>query len=92
MKFFQLDQIWPEVMVFDSSFFEKVWHNIKSLFDPSWMVTYALIFKCLLQHIRPQQRATEGPLQVSMALRHPLLSPPQEVMHAWLSEIQKATS
>lgn len=57
-----LNQKRAEVIVFDSSFFEKVWYNIKRLFDPSWVLTYALIsrvtlsililFKCFLQHIQ----------------------------------------
>ena len=56
----QTDLLRVEGMAFDSTPFEKVWHNIKRLFDPSWMLAYALIgrvvllivilFKCLLQH------------------------------------------
>lgn len=59
-----------------------VWNNLKSLFDPSRMLTYALfgevilliliLFACLLQHIGQQQAATEVTLQVLMALRYDL--------------------
>lgn len=94
----KIDLLRAEVMAFDSSCFEKDWHNIKRLFYPSWMLTYALIIRvvvliliCLLQHIRQQQAATEATLQELMALRHSSGSPPQ-VMHAWLSKIQKATT
>ncbi|KAL6034826.1 hypothetical protein STEG23_015269 [Scotinomys teguina] len=42
-------------------------------------------------HIQQQQAATMATLQVLMSLIHPTHNLPQEIMHAWLSEIQKAT-
>lgn len=89
--FFQLGQMRAEVILFETSFFKKkVCCNKRSLFDPSWMMTDALIVrvvllililsKCLLQHIQQQWKATEVTLWVLMALGHPSFSPSQEVM------------
>ena len=50
-----------------------------------------ILFNCLLQQVQHQQTATKEMLRVLMVRRHPR-SPPQEVMHAWLSVIQKATA
>lgn len=94
-RIFQFNQTRAEVVTFDSSFFEKVWYNIKGLFYASWMFTYTLIgevvllililIKCLLQHIQhfqKQQAATVTTLQVLMSLRYPSQSPLQEVLRA----------
>lgn len=49
------------VLSLDAGFLGKVWDNIKRLFDPLWITTYAtmgglviliiILFKCLTQHI-----------------------------------------
>lgn len=57
-----LKQKRAEFIALDSSFFIKARYNIKRLFDPSWVLTNALmsrvtlliliLFKCFLQHIQ----------------------------------------
>jgi hypothetical protein len=33
-------------MPFEVSFISKVWDNLKRLFDPSWIITYAIMHQC----------------------------------------------
>ena len=65
----------------DAGFLGKVWDNIKRLFDPLWIATYAMmggiviliiiLFKCLTQHISRQHSINKATLQVLMALKNP---------------------
>jgi hypothetical protein len=65
----------------DAGFLGKVWDNIKRLFDPLWIATYAMmggtviliiiLFKCLTQHTSRQHSINKATLQVLMALKNP---------------------
>jgi len=65
----------------DVGFLGKVWDNIKRLFDPLWIATYAMmggtviliiiLFKCLTQHTSRQHSINKATLQVLMALKNP---------------------
>ena len=74
------------VLSFDARFLGKVWDNIKRLFDPLWIATYAMmggtviliitLLKCLVQHISRQSSINKVTLQVLMALEKSQLQPP----------------
>lgn len=58
----------------------RIWDNIKRLFDPSWITTYAMmggivlliiiLFKYLEQHISKRHSINKVTLQVLMALKN----------------------
>ena len=85
----------------DAGFLGKVWDNIKRLFDPLWIATYAMmggiviliiiLFKCLTQHTSRQHSINKATLQVLMALENPGCEPQKEVIKAWMAEIHETT-